>query len=392
MAQGALSTDPSKLTQADRNPAVGSARPRPASRFALARTRRRFVVALLWGATALLALIALFSAQEFSKKVALERLSSQAQIIRLAMSGLLDSGLPLSDFVGFDHLAQSLMSADHSLVKIRVLTLDGQVLLEANQQEVLQKLIAQTTGEEIWPSATDRETVKAEFGLGGRFGQVATIELERQSPRLMAHLDVSFWLLILNLLITLVIASIYFLAISDDRLFFTRNLGRSWLISMSFSCLLLLSGAGLLGMAIYGEKANGFSDVIGARLREAVDLGLEPERLSGLGEMIAKFQEDNPDIGRISIILGNYIYADTRADQVGQRWESSDGSLISQYWARPRNLIQSQLWIATSLAPETVALRIANTNKFTLLASLLFLLLPSAACYFLLGRKGHNRA
>ena len=320
---------------------------------ALAAARVRTVLAFAATLLAILVLGALVWLQ-VAARFDTARLRTEAETVRNAMSGMLSMGLPLEDFIGFPAVSARIFQVNPSVRAV--------VVREPGGRPVLSSPAANGTID--WdgpafvpPVELDAVVVDRAGGydrvampIFNRFGPAGSLELlfERDPMRDLARNAALAGLAAVTLLtIGLVVHG---LAIANPEFFQSRRdlIGTYATVS---ALGLALAASTLVGLAAEQaeETAGAYAYSLGARLGEAVALGISPDDLSGLDDVVKEYRDSNRIIGYVALLEGNRIAAASGLDADARRWRHPDGYLDAIYEVRPRRLYTPQYRVAVGI-------------------------------------------
>jgi hypothetical protein len=165
---------------------------RAATPAALARAGVLFIVGAL--ALAILLFVGHGEAQRTYGKFQIERLRTQAEVVRTAMEPLLNAGLPLGQVGGFETLAKRVLDSDASLVSVAVFDTAGKPVYAAGAAGVGLLTAPADRGEA-------RDTIELRRGEGyrqatarlvSRFGDLGTIAVTMPEGAIAGAVDARF--------------------------------------------------------------------------------------------------------------------------------------------------------------------------------------------------------
>lgn len=299
---------------------------RAAPRPALARALVLFVVGAL--AVAVLLFVGRGEAQRTYGKFQLERLRTQAEVVRTAMEPLLNAGLPLGQFGGFETLAKRVLESDPSLVAVAVFDVTGKQVYAAGPVKAA-----------LLPATTDRSGAadgielrrgngyrQATARLATRFGDLGTIAVTMPEQAIVGAVETRF-------------AALPYLAAGACLVFalgaalLWRRGGRAGELAApaGFTILFMVMSAAVGGamLRLYEAGATAKTQALAAslaqRLQPFVAMGLETEDFSGLDRTFANYRKLNPDISALSLVAGGRVVIDMDSASIGQPWRDPGG-------------------------------------------------------------------
>lgn len=319
---------------------------------ALAAARIRTVLAF---SLTLLAILVLGAAVwlQVAARFDTARIRTEAETVRNAMSGMLSMGLPLEDFIGFPAVSSRVFHANPGVRAIVVREPGGRAVL-ASPAGLSVDWNAAAFGPAVAPGdvLVDRTNGRARVAMPvfNRFGPAGSLELlfERDPVRDLTRNAALAGLAALTLLtIGLVVHG---LAIANPEFFQSRRdmIGAYATIS---ALGIALTASTLVGLASEKaeETAGAYAYSLGTRLGEAVELGISPDGLSGLDDVVKEYRDSNRVIGYVALLEGNRIATATGLDAEVLRWVPPAGYFDALYEVRPRRLYTPQYRVAVGI-------------------------------------------
>lgn len=200
---------------------------------------------------------------------------AQTEAARIGLEQILSSGVPLQDIAGLEKVLSPIVDADRSVVDIRVIS--GQ-----------QELYRYTTD--------DFEASRISIPLRNKFTQVGSLEVLLSDVEVTKAINESFapmaWLIAIS------VALFVFMVLQSQqaKIYFTA-FGVVF-IAMSFSVILMVGALYKSGLE---NKANSMASIVTHRLSPVLNLGIDPERVSGMDEMLASFRKANDEVSSITV-------------------------------------------------------------------------------------------
>src|SRR3546814_6355180 len=108
------------------------------------------------------------------------------------------------------------------------------------------------------------------------------------------------------------------------------------------------------------EIAGAYAHSLGARIGEAVAVGISPDNLSGLDRVVDEYRDSNRVIGYVALLEGNRVAASTGYGEPGRRWDRPAGYLDAVYEIRPRRLYTPQYRVAVGIHWRVAMLELAS--------------------------------
>lgn len=327
---------------------------------AVAAARGRTVIAFSLTLLAILVLGA-FVWLQVAARFDTARIRTEAETVRNAMAGMLAMGLPLEDFIGFQPVTARVLHANPSVRAIVVREPGGRPVLSSPPEHGPADWRPPVFTAPVGPHDVVLDRVGAYSRVAmpvlNRFGPAGTLEVLflREPLRDLTRSAALAGLAALTLLtIGLVVHG---LAIANPEFFQSRRdlIGAYATIG---ALGLGLTASTLLGLTAEKaeETAGAYATSLGARLGEAVALGISPDGFSGLDDVVREYRDSNRVIGYVALLEGNRIAAATGLTSTGERWSRPDGYFDALYEVRPRRLYTPQYRVAVGI-PLQVALR-----------------------------------
>ncbi|MGF1870788.1 MFS transporter [Photobacterium indicum] len=200
---------------------------------------------------------------------------AQTEAARIGLEQILSSGVSLQDIAGLEKVLSPIVDADRSVVDIRVIS--GQ-----------QELYRYTTD--------DFEASRISIPLRNKFTQVGSLEVLLSDVEVTKAINESFapmaWLIAIS------VALFVFMVLQSQqaKIYFTA-FGVVF-IAMSFSVILMVGALYKSGLE---NKANSMASIVTHRLSPVLNLGIAPERVSGMDEMLASFRQANDEVSSITV-------------------------------------------------------------------------------------------
>ncbi|EDP63224.1 hypothetical protein BAL199_27920 [alpha proteobacterium BAL199] len=325
---------------------------------AVAAARVRVAVVLATTLAAILILSGITWAQ-VAARFDTNRVHTEGETIRNAMSGMLSMGLPLGDFIGFQAVSARVLRADPAIQAVIVRDRNGQVVLSnpndlgaAGSQPAL--AFTSTAAGDVTTVDGPQSTTRLAMPIVDRFGPAGSLELifERALIHELTRNAAAAGLAAIVLLATGLM--VHCLAIANPEYFQSR---RDLIRTYAATCVL---GIGLVVSALIGltaekaeETAGVYAQSLGARLTEAVDLGISLDDLSGLDDVVREYRDTNSVIGYVALLEGNRIATSTGLDDTGGRWSRPTGYVDAAYEVRPRRLYTPQYRVRVGIRWST---------------------------------------
>ena len=313
-------------------------------------SRARLRAALLFVMTLVVILgLAAVTWLQVSERFDTSRIRTEGETVRNAMTGMLSMGLPLQDFIGFEAVAARVVQSNPSIRTIIVRDRGGAVVLASPQPPggvaSLPAALANATAVDRVDGAS-----RLTMPIVNRFGPAGALELiYERSP--LGDLTRNAALAGLAAVILLAVGVVvHGLAIANPEFFQSRfELVAGYAVATTIGIALTASALAGLAAEKAEETAGAYAYSLGARLGEAVSLGISPDDLSGLDEVVREYQESNSVIGYVALLEGNRIAAVAGLDPAEVRWQHPSGYFDALHEVRPRRLYTPQYRVAVGI-------------------------------------------
>jgi predicted MFS family arabinose efflux permease len=281
----------------------------------------------------------------------LDRLGTQAELVRSAVEPLLNAGVPLSQFGGFETLAKRVLESDPSLVAVAVFDTAGKPVYRAGPDAIglLPPPAARAAPHavELRRGAGYRQ---ATARLVTRFGELGTVAVAMPEAAIAGPVERRFAPL-MGLGAALAVLFAVLAALLRARG------GRAGAIAAPAGfALLFVAMSGAVGASLVQlyeagatAKTQALSASLAQRLRPFVAMGLTPEDFSGLDRTFAEYRKLNPDLSALALVVDGRVVVDTEAANVGQPWREPGGAYVYQTDLAPGGAVRLALAIPTEL-------------------------------------------
>ncbi|MCW5771937.1 MAG: MFS transporter [Rhodospirillaceae bacterium] len=261
----------------------------------------------------------------------LERLRTQADVVRTAMEPLLNAGLPLRQFGGFENLAKRVLDSDKSLVAIAAFDTAGRPVYAAGRTKVglLAAPPAKTAAADTIELRADGDYRQATARLVTRFGEIGTIAVTMDEGSIAGPVAARFGPLAwigagLSLLFAAVAAWLW------------RRGGRIGALAapVGFTVLFVAMSVavGFSLLRLYEDGATAKTQALAAslaqRLQPFVTMGLSTDDFSGLDRTFANYRRLNPDVSALALVVGGRVAIDTDRAHIGRPWQAPVGAYV----------------------------------------------------------------
>lgn len=222
---------------------------------------------------------------------------AQTEAARIGLEQILSSGVPLHDIAGLEKVLSPIVDADRSVVDIRVIS---------GSQELYRYTTSEFEGSQI------------SIPLRNKFTQVGSLEILISNVEITKAISESFapmaWL------IAILVALFVFMVIQGQqaKIYFTA-FGIVF-IAMSLSVILMVGALYKSGLE---NKANSMANIVTQRLAPILTLGIDPQRVSGIDEMLVSFRQSNHEVSSIAVEQHSNVIAVSSAQSdmmSAERW------------------------------------------------------------------------
>lgn len=297
-----------------------------------------FVV--MWLSLLLLTYVALGEGSRIYERFQGDKLAGQVQIVQNTMQTFLRSGLPLKQFVGFNTIAEPILSADETISTLSVSDPGGKQVFFAGDVDVGQAVaksvaddasagtkgnandvVITTRGFEMF-KVTDHYLISVP--LRDKFETVGRLAITM--PQSVVSDEVAS--LFDPLLLYSPIPAIFFAVFI--ALFGPRMQGRRlpW-AQITFASMFLAASVGIILtlVSLYSDgaqaKARALANTLGQRLSDVVAFNINLSEIAGLDRTFGEYLEVNPDLSAAALTQDGKILIHTDQTMVGENWVSS---------------------------------------------------------------------
>jgi len=213
---------------------------------------------------------------------------SQTEAARIGIEQILSSGVPLQDIAGIEKVLSPIVLSDRSVVDIRVIS--GK--------------------QELYRYKTDAlEGSLITIPLSNKFTQVGAIEVllsnEEVKKEIAKRFQPMMWLVVF-----LVIGFIFMILRTENRKIYFTAFGVVF-FAMSVSVMLLVGALYKSGLE---NKANSMANIVTQRLAPVLTLGIAPQRVSGMDQMLDNFRSSNQEVSSILVEHQTEVIAYSNAE------------------------------------------------------------------------------
>ncbi len=297
-----------------------------------------FVV--MWLSLLLLIYVALGEGSRIYERFQGDKLAGQVQVVQNTMQTFLRSGLPLKQFVGFNTIAEPILSADETISTLSVSDPAGKQVFFAGDIDVGQAITnARANDASSGDKGTKKDVVITTRGfrmlevadhylisvpLRDKFETVGSLVITM--PQSVVSQEVAS--LFDPLLLYSPIPAVFFAAFI--ALFGPRMQGRRlpW-AQITFATMFLAASVGIILtlVSLYSDgaqaKARALASTLGQRLSDVVAFNINLSEISGLERTFGEYLEVNPDLSAAALTQDGKILIHTDSAMIGENWVSS---------------------------------------------------------------------
>ena len=292
-----------------------------------------FVMSLL--CLSFLIFIAYGTTKRTYEQLLIEKGMAQAELVRSPMETYLRPGLPLRQFSGFKGLTSSITDGDQTVVAVVVEATDGDRVFSAGDGGGVRTLPPQSAismsedGAEVRQSESILQVV---LPLRNKFERVGNLVATMDRSQIDARITEEFRMVaVVALLASFGFAIVIFRASHGSHFASRKVVAISF--STSFVIVALAVIVTMISLFAAGAQSKGRALVnsLGQRLDDIPQYGLQLEQIDGLGDVLDKYRQLNPEISSIGIAVNGRVAFHTDASRIGNFWVRN--SAQSEYQA-----------------------------------------------------------
>jgi predicted MFS family arabinose efflux permease len=279
----------------------------------------------------LLIYVGLGEAQRTYPTFHFEKLAAQGRIVQNAMDAYLRAGLPVRQFVGFNGMAEDILTSDPTIAQIAVFDSAGQPVFVAGREgkasllAVDPRVPASMSGTR-YEHGADAVSYQVALPLRSRFEVVGWVAVSVPRAEIAGRLDDSFRLPLLAVAV-LSLAFAVFATVAAPRVAGRRVpwLQIGYLVTFAGMALLVIGQL----VALYADgaqaKSKALAASLGQRLNDIFEYNLSLSSFDGLDKVFADYRRLNPDIAAAGLTVDGVVRFHTNSDAVGKPWASAPG-------------------------------------------------------------------
>lgn len=254
-----------------------------------------------------------------------EKLLAQGQLVQSSLESFIRPGLPLSQYVGFQQLTDTMVKNDEMMNSVGAFDREGEVIFMTSDRRLR---ALPPTGER--PLLADLATVRSDpnhlqvvLPLRNKFERVGDLVVSIDRARLTQKVDSYFHAPIYVALIA---------ALSFGAMMVTGWLGKtgrgSRRVAVAFAatylCVAVTIALTMVSVFSAGAQSKGraLADSLGQRLGGIVDLGLQLDQIDGLDEVLTEYRRLNPDVAAAGVTVNGRIVVHSEPALIGRYWAS----------------------------------------------------------------------
>jgi len=255
----------------------------------------------------------------------IQRLATQAEIIKHTFDPHLQAGLPLAEFSGFANQSERLLSSDPSIENIQIFDTHAHlVFFNASTRIKQDQLMKDLKGRRYDPARfvlklegkvlESEESFRVVVPLESRFGPAGEVLIEANKEDLLQLLNQQFTYVFY---VFLGLIAGYIVLVSIHRGPLARNSTRQTWLKAGFILNFLVMASVTVGAIFHiyehgaRASAHAMAESMSGRITAILELGIDLPDIARLEETFAAYQHSNPDINRLSLIVDGKTLVDT---------------------------------------------------------------------------------
>jgi len=259
-----------------------------------------------------------------------EKLAAQGRIVQNAMDAYVRSGLPLSQFGGFNGMAKDIRESDPSIAQIALFDTSGQILMAVGEAKV-GLLVDGRAGAAVpgtrYELGSDGSYYQVALPLRSRFETVGWIAVGVPRATIAARLHASIEMPLIAVGgLSLLFAA--FATLSAPRLAGRRVpwLQIGYLVTFAGMAALVLTQLVQLYAEGAQEKSRALAASLGQRLGDIFEYNLSLGSLDGLDRVFSDYRRLNPEISAAGMTVDGVVRFHTNAQAIGKPWVTVPGT------------------------------------------------------------------
>jgi predicted MFS family arabinose efflux permease len=252
-----------------------------------------------------------------------EKLVAQGRVAQTAMEIFLRAGLPLRQYVGFNTLAEPILTSDATTVGLAALDPNGRIVFAGGQPIALLNPTISYNADAPYETRRDDNHIQAILPLRNKFETVGLIAITMPKSLVSEALQARFLPLVVAALALAVAYGIY-VFFAAPRL---RGRKARWL-QAAYAAVFLAVSFAVIGtlLSLYSDgaqaKAKALANSLGERVRDIAAFKLNLEDFEGLDRTIADYRTTNPEISAAAIIVDGRVIVHSNTEANGKPWQS----------------------------------------------------------------------
>ena len=305
-----------------------------------------------------------------------EKMIAQGEIIQGAMENMLQAGLPMHQFVGFNSLAGLLIYSDDSLYNIYVTDSTNNIIFQYGK-----------------PLASSERLTKVQLPLRNKFETLGQLTLTMPTALLTQKVKEKFipliWIAILLAILFATMAG-FWAKLWDTEQANKNKTSKALQIAYTTTFLIMAVAVITAMITLYSgsiqTKTQALANSLGQRVATIFQYRLEIADFEGLDQTFVRYQELNPEISEVALLIDEKITIHTDPETIGNEWQSTTSAY--QYVVNLGNseTTGERVRVAVSIPLKVLVLKVARSSKnFAVLfvasafLSLLFLQIAKAS-------------
>ena len=308
-----------------------------------------------------------------------DKLAGQVQIVHNTMQIALRSGLPLKQFVGFNTIAEPILSADQTISSMTVHDPSGKEVFSVSKApvddvELESKLnfaanfFATTSEKKVQLDSglslqTKGDEYKIVVPLQDKFETVGTLTVKMPKSVVTKKVTELFGSLLL-------FAPVVALAFAAFIVFFSRALQGArlpWAQITFAGVFVVASGVVIYTMVtLYADgaqsKARALAGSLGQRLNDIVAFNINLDEIEGLDRTFGEYLKVNPDLSAAALTQNGRILIHTDKSRIGKRWASNTDNYVYLVQLTPEDSVR-QVSVAVELPSHVVTTQVLRSVK-----------------------------
>ena len=308
-----------------------------------------------------------------------DKLAGQVQVVHNTMQPILQAGLPLKQFVGFNTIAEPVLAADKTISSMVVFDPNGKQVFaverapveettEARAFDFAAKLFATTSDKQVilqngLKLEIDGDNYKIAVPLKDKFEEVGSL-LVTMPKSVVTNKVTELYspLLMFAPLPALIFAA--FIVLFSQKL---QSYRLPW-AQITFAGIFALASAAVIYtmVSLYSDgaqsKARALAGTLGQRLSDVVAFNINLAEIEGLDRTFGEYLEVNPDLSAAALTQNGKILIHTDKSRIGKKWVSNKDNYEYVVRLTPADSVR-QVAVAVELPSEVVLGQVLRSVK-----------------------------